>query len=87
MIQELSVQFSVKDCCVALRVSRSGYNRWLGREQSAGAQRNRELLKEIRRVYGEHRGRYGSPRITQRFPNDQVFSSRVQARRAIFELH
>jgi len=50
---------------VALRVSRSGYYRWLGREQSAGAERNRELLKEIRRVYDEHKGRYGSPRITQ----------------------
>ena len=50
---------------MALRVSRSGYYRWLGREQSAGAERNRELLKEIRRVYDEHKGRYGSPRITQ----------------------
>ena len=65
MIEQLSVQFPVKECCVALRVSRSGYYRWLGREQSAGAERNRELLKEIRRVYDEHKGRYGSPRITQ----------------------
>ena len=65
MIKELSVQFPVKECCVALRVSRSGYYLWLGREQSAGAQRNRELLKEIGRVYDEHKGRYGSPRVTQ----------------------
>jgi transposase InsO family protein len=65
MIKELSVQFSVKECCVALRVSRSGYYRWLRREQSAGVRRNRELLKEIGRVYDEHKGRYGSPRVTQ----------------------
>jgi hypothetical protein len=34
MIKELSVQFPVKECCVALRVSRSGYYQWAGTEQS-----------------------------------------------------
>jgi transposase InsO family protein len=72
MIKELSVQFPVKECCVALRVSRSGYYRWLGTEQSAGAERNRDLLKEIRRVYDEHKGRYGSPRITQQLRKEGV---------------
>ena len=72
MIKELSVQFPVKECCVALRVSRSGYYRWLGREQSAGAERNRDLLKEIRRVYDEHKGRYGSPRVTQQLRKEGV---------------
>ena len=65
MIKELSVQFPVKECCVALRVSRSGYYQWVGREQSLRAETNAELWKEIQRVYDEHRGRYGSPRITQ----------------------
>src|SRR5215831_5739602 len=72
MIKELSVQFPVNECCVALSVSRSGYYRWLRREQSAGAQRKRELLKEIRRVYDEHKGRYGSPRITQQLRKEGV---------------
>ena len=72
MIKELSVQFPVKECCVALSVSRSGYYRWLGREQSPGVERNRELLKEIRRVYAEHKGRYGSPRITQQLRKEGV---------------
>jgi transposase InsO family protein len=65
MIEELSVQFPLKECCVALRVSRSGYYQWLGAEQSARAQANVALLKEIRRVYHEHKGGYGSPRVTQ----------------------
>ena len=64
MIKELSVQFPVKECCVALRVSRSGYYQWVGREQSLRAEANAELWKEIQRVYDEHRGRYGRPRIT-----------------------
>jgi len=65
MIEELSVQYPVQDCCVALNVSHSGYYQWLGAEESARAEANAELLKEIRRVYDEHKGRYGSPRVTQ----------------------
>ena len=34
MIEELSVQFGVEQCCVALSVSRSGYYQWAGTEQS-----------------------------------------------------
>jgi hypothetical protein len=50
MIEELSVQFPVKECCVALSVSRSGYYQWLGAEQFSRAEANADLLKEIRRV-------------------------------------
>jgi putative transposase len=50
---------------VALSVSRSGYYQWAGTEQSVRAEANAELSKEIERVYREHKGRYGSPRITQ----------------------
>ena len=59
MIEALSVQFPVKEFCVALSVSRSGYYQWVGTEQSVRAEANAELSKEIRRVYDEHKGRYG----------------------------
>jgi hypothetical protein len=72
MIEELSVQFPIKKCCVALSVSRSGYYKWAGTEQSVRAEANAELLKEIRRVYREHKGRYGSPRITQQLRQEGV---------------
>jgi len=72
MIEELSVQFPVKDCCAALRVSRSGYYQWVGTEQSVRAEANAGLWKEIRRVYGEHKGRYASPRITQQLRREGV---------------
>ena len=65
MIEELSVQFGVEQCCVALSVSRSGYYQWAATEQSLRAEANAELLKQIERVYHQHKGRYGSPRITQ----------------------
>ena len=70
MIEELSVQFPLQDCCVALSVSRSGYYQWLGAEQSARAEANAELLREIRRVYHEHKGRYGSPRVSQQLRHE-----------------
>jgi transposase InsO family protein len=72
MIEQLSVQFAVKECCVALSVSRSGYYQWVGTEQSVGAQANAELSKGIQRVYDEHKGRYGSPRITQQLRREGV---------------
>ena len=72
MIEELSVQFPVKDCCVALGVSRGGYYQWVGTEQSVRAEANAELSKEIRRIYDEHKGRYGSPRITQQLRQEGV---------------
>jgi transposase InsO family protein len=65
MIEQLSVQFPVKECCVALGVSRSGYYQWALKEYSARAGANGELLDQIQRVFAEHKGRYGSPRISR----------------------
>jgi transposase InsO family protein len=65
MIEQLSVQFPVKDCCVALGVSRSGYYQWALKEQSTRARANGELLDQIQRAFKEHKGRYGSPRLTK----------------------
>jgi len=64
MIEKLSVQFPIKECCVALSVSRSGYYQWAADEPSLTARANAELVNQIRRLYAEHKGRYGSPRIT-----------------------
>ena len=50
--------------CQVLDVSRSGYYDWQRRPESARARLNRELDSEIRQVFGEHRQRYGVPRIT-----------------------
>ncbi|MDQ4020471.1 MAG: hypothetical protein M3257_02305 [Actinomycetota bacterium] len=41
--------------CRVLNVSRSGYYDWLGRPDSARAQENELLLKQIRQIHTESR--------------------------------
>jgi putative transposase len=86
MIEALSVQFPVKESCAALSVSRSGYYQWVGTEQSVRAKANAELLKEIRRVYDEHKGRYGSPRITQQLRQEGVVCGEKRVARLMVKI-
>jgi transposase InsO family protein len=46
-----------------LGVSRSGYYAWKGRKASTHENEDRALAKEIMRIFKEHKGRYGSPRV------------------------
>ena len=50
--------------CRMLRVSRSGYYAWRQAPESPRAAENRRLDADIQRLFAEHRGRYGAPRIT-----------------------
>jgi transposase InsO family protein len=43
-----------------LRVSRSGYYSWLGRDPDGSVQADQKLLQEIQRVHCEHRGHSGA---------------------------
>jgi putative transposase len=65
MIERLSVQYPVKDCCLALNVSRSGYYQWKEANESARALEERELGQELEKLFKANRGRYGSPRMTK----------------------
>jgi putative transposase len=51
--------------CRVLKVSRSGYYRWLKRKPSRRALDNQRLDVEIREIYDGSKGRYGSPKITE----------------------
>ena len=51
--------------CRVLKVSRSGYYRWLKRKPSQRKLDNQRLDAEIREIYDGSKGRYGSPKITQ----------------------
>jgi putative transposase len=57
--------FPVKDLCRVLRVRRSGYYAWQSRDESERTKANRRLSIDVRAVFKQHRGRYGSPRISQ----------------------
>ncbi len=49
--------------CRFLKVSRSGYYDWLNRGESLRSKCNQELAVMIKKLFYEHKGRYGSPRI------------------------
>jgi hypothetical protein len=51
--------------CRVLKESRSGYYRWLKRKPSRRKLDNQRLDAEIREIYEQSKGRYGSPKITQ----------------------
>ena len=50
--------------CRVFSVSRSGYYSWRRRPESRRAIANRRLDAHITAIYRKHRGRYGSPKIT-----------------------
>src|SRR5271166_6013117 len=64
MIEQISVQYGVKESCSALRVSRSAFYRRSGQE-SRRAREQRELVQKIEQVFKAHAQRYGSPRVTR----------------------
>jgi transposase InsO family protein len=51
--------------CRVLEVSRSGYYRWLKHKPSHRELDNKRLDAQIRQIYDDSKGRYGSPKITQ----------------------
>ena len=49
--------------CRVLKVSRSGYYAWLGRDESERASANRRLVGQIEAVHAASGGTYGVPRV------------------------
>jgi putative transposase len=50
--------------CLALGVSQSWFCKWKSARPGPRAQRRDRLKAEVARLFGEHEGKYGSPRIT-----------------------
>lgn len=65
MVEELSSQYPVRELCLVLQVTRSGFYAWCRGQETARQAANRLLTEEIRRVHQQKKGRYGSPRITE----------------------
>jgi len=62
-IAEHASEHPVERMCKVLKVSKSGYYDWRKWQPSQRERANEELLSEIRKVYTDSRGTYGSPRI------------------------
>jgi transposase InsO family protein len=69
-IEAQKAVFSINLMCKVLRVARSGYYAWRGREESARARRDRQLAVKIRAFHEASRGTYGSPRILDDLKDD-----------------
>jgi putative transposase len=72
MIRTLSVEYGIKECCEALRVSRSGYYQWKKAEPSQREREEAELVEQIKGVFEANKGRYGSPRVRQALRQDGI---------------
>jgi putative transposase len=55
--------YPVRVMCRVLEVAEQGYYAWRSRPESRRLRQNRELLDRVVVVFGEHRHRYGSPRV------------------------
>lgn len=62
-MRRLSKQFPIVKMSKIFGVSRSGYYRFLKEHQGKREQEEAELLKEITRIFYDHKKRYGSPRV------------------------
>jgi len=65
MVETMAQHYPVRELCVALEVTRSGYYAWRRGQESSRQIANQLLSEQIRRVHSENKGRYGSPRVTR----------------------
>lgn len=55
--------FDIRYLCLRLGVTFQGYYQWRDRKRSPAETDNIEIAKEIKQIYHEHKGNYGSPRV------------------------
>ncbi len=79
LIRRHEKDHAVSLMCRLLTVSRSGYYDWRDRPAPPRIQADEGLLKAIERIYDDHKGRAGSPRITWalRAEGQQVGKNRI----------
>lgn len=65
-------EFTVKAMSEAYNVSRSGFYGWLKNQSSEKSQKRWNLLKEIRKVFEDSDGTYGSPRVTKQLRRNGI---------------
>jgi len=58
-------EHGVEKMCQVLEVTRSGYYAWRKRPLGGRRREDERLLAAVKRVYGQNKGNYGSPRVTK----------------------
>ena len=82
------VDYSKSLMCRALSVSRSGFNKWLNRPESARTQRKNLYEQKVLETFEEFEAIYGAPRITDElnglgFPCSENFIAKIMAEQGI----
>lgn len=85
-ILERHVPYGVSIQCRVLRVSRAGYYQWCKQhdrscEVPKRQRENAELVRRLRALYPQYRGRYGSPRMTRALQQEGYRCSRNRVAR------
>jgi transposase InsO family protein len=64
-----------------MKISRSGYYKWLNRPESKRSQQRKRWTEQIQKVFDKSKQRYGSPKITKKLQQDGVqISARTVSR-------
>ena len=64
--------YPISQSATILKVTRAGYYDWLKRKPSSLKLRHEYLTKEVKRVFNQHNGNYGSPRIAQQLYDEGI---------------
>jgi transposase InsO family protein len=81
MVEAMRREYSVRQLCAVLEVTRSGYYAWRAGHETARELANRLWIEQIRRVYQENKGRYGSPRVTKQLHREGHLCNRKRVER------
>lgn len=65
-------EHGVEKMCRVFEVTRSGYYAWRKRPLGNRRQEDERLLKAIKRIYQQHKGRYGSPRVAKQLQAEGI---------------
>lgn len=84
-VQAHEGRYGVTQMCRVLGLSRAGYYSWRRCPESRRVREDRRLRVEIRSIFAETRGRYGSPRIHQVLQQRDFRCSRKRVARLMRE--
>ena len=69
-------KYNIKKACKTLNISRSGFYEYLQRKPSNRSVENEVLSKHVKRVFEDHKGRYGAIRITKSLEKENILANR-----------
>jgi len=74
-------KYNIQKACKTLNISRSGFYEYLQRKQSNRSIENEILSQHIKRIFEEHKSRYGSIRITKSLAKEGITANHKRVSR------